>query len=148
MNLIFRTVRLENFIASYKDKLYHHAISITSSSIFSSSHLAKSLPAILCLRLARGQKSKEWLTSKNLTCNQTLLNRKKNKVPVTYGRNSVSDLASSSDVAINGVNGRIGNKTWCNCECCASMETSIEGVCCQEIPQIWKPRFSSTFERL
>ena len=37
------------------------------------------------------------------------LEPKKAKVPVTYGRNSMSDLASSNDVAINGVNGRIGN---------------------------------------
>ena len=27
MNLIFRTVRLENFMTSCRDKLYHHAIS-------------------------------------------------------------------------------------------------------------------------
>ena len=44
----------------------------------------------------------------------------------------MSDLASSNDVATNGVNGRIGNKTWCKCECRAPMETSIEGVCCLE----------------
>ena len=42
----------------------------------------------------------------------------------------------------NGVNGRIDNKTWCKCECCAPMGTSI-GVCCLEIPEICKPRFSS-----
>ena len=41
------------------------------------------------------------------------------------------------------MNGRIGYKTWCKCECCAPMETSIEGVCCLEIPEICKPRFSS-----
>ena len=44
----------------------------------------------------------------------------------------MSYLASTSDVAANGVNGRIGNKTWCKCECCALTETSIEGVCCLE----------------
>ena len=33
----------------------------------------------------------------------------KSKVPVAYGRNSVSDLASSDDVTTNGVNGKIGN---------------------------------------
>ena len=43
--------------------------------------------------------------------------KKKTKVPVTYGRNSLNDLASSSDV---------------------------EGVWCLEIPEICKPRFSST----
>ena len=42
----------------------------------------------------------------------------------------------------NAVNGRIDNKTWCKCEYCAPMETSI-GVCCLEIPEICKPRFSS-----
>ena len=45
----------------------------------------------------------------------------------------MSDLASSNDVATNGVNGRIDNKFWCKCECCAPMETSTEGVCCLEI---------------
>ena len=47
------------------------------------------------------------------------------KVPVGYGRNSVSDLANSSDAATNDVDGRIGNETWCKCECCAPMEKSI-----------------------
>ena len=35
----------------------------------------------------------------------------KSKVPVAYGRNSMSDLASSNDAAANDVDGRIGNKT-------------------------------------
>ena len=68
----------------------------------------------------------------------------KSKVLVAYGRNSVSDLASSNDVATNGLNGRIGNKTCCKCERGARMETSIEVVCCLEIPEICKPIFSST----
>ena len=54
----------------------------------------------------------------------------------------MSDLASSNDVAKNGVNGRIGNKTWCKCEYCPPMEIRIEDVCCLEI--IYKPGFSST----
>ena len=64
------------------------------------------------------------------------------KVPVGYDRNSVSDLANSSHAATNDVNGRIGNKTYCKCECCAPMETCIESICCLEIPEIYKPRFS------
>ena len=68
----------------------------------------------------------------------------KSKVPVAYGRNSMSDLTSSSNAATNDVDGRIGNKTWCKCECCAPMETSIESVCCLEILEICKPRFSGT----
>ena len=70
----------------------------------------------------------------------------KSKVPVAYGRNSVSDLDSSNDVATNGVNGRIGNKSWCKCECCTctSMDTVVEGVCFLEIPEICKSIFSST----
>ena len=48
------------------------------------------------------------------------------------------------NVATNGVNGRIGNKTWGKCECCARMETSTEDVCWLKISEIWKPRFSST----
>ena len=48
----------------------------------------------------------------------------------------MSDLVSNNDVATNGVNGRIFYKTWCKCECCAPMETSTEGVCCPEIPEI------------
>ena len=66
------------------------------------------------------------------------------KVPVAYDGISVSDLASGNDVATNGVNGRIGNKFWCKCECCIPMETSTEGACCLDIPEICKPRFSST----
>ena len=66
----------------------------------------------------------------------------KSKVLVTYDRNSMSDLANSSNAATNDVDGRIGNETWCKCECCAPMEASIESVCCLEIPEICKPRFS------
>ena len=49
----------------------------------------------------------------------------KSKVPVGYERNSMSDLANSINAAANDVDGRIGNKTWCKCKCCAPMETSI-----------------------
>ena len=73
-----------------------------------------------------------------------LLEPTKSKVPVAYDRNSVSDLASSNDVDRNVVIGRIGNKNWCKCGCCALMDTSIEGVCFLETPEIWKRRFSST----
>ena len=59
--------------------------------------------------------------------------------------NSMSDLASSNDVTTNGVNGRIGNKTWWKCKCCGPMETSIEGVCCLDMTEICKRRFSSRF---
>ena len=69
----------------------------------------------------------------------------KSKVSVGYGRNSMSDLANSSNAATNDVDGRIGNKTWCKCECCAPIETSTESVCCLEIPEVCKPRFSGTF---
>ena len=54
----------------------------------------------------------------------------------------MSDLASKNDVATNGVNGRIGNKTWWKCEYCTPMETSIEGTCCLEMPDM--PRFASS----
>ena len=79
-----------------------------------------------------------------MACNHTLLEPTKSKVSVAYGRNSVCDLASTNDVATNDVNGKIGNKFYCKCECCVPMETSTEGVCCLEIPEICKPRFSST----
>ena len=73
----------------------------------------------------------------------------KSKVPGGYGKDSMSDLANSSNAATNDVDGRIGNKTWCKCECCAPVETSIESVCCLEIPEVCKPRFSGTlFVRL
>ena len=55
----------------------------------------------------------------------------------------MSGLARSNDVATNGVNGRIGKKTWCKCECCAPVETGVEGVYCLEIIEICKRRFSS-----
>ena len=35
-------------------------------------------------------------------------------------------------------------KPGAKCECCAPMETSIEGVCCLEILENCKPRFLST----
>ena len=54
----------------------------------------------------------------------------KSKVQVGYGKNSMRDLANSN-AATNDVDGRIDNKTWCKCECCAPMETSKESVCCQ-----------------
>ena len=69
----------------------------------------------------------------------------KSKVPVGYGRNSMSYLATSSNAATNDMDGRTGNKTWSKCECCAPMETSVESVCCLEIPEVCKPRFSGTF---
>ena len=53
------------------------------------------------------QKLKKWLTSKTSAYSLEPIEW---KVPVAYGSNSVSDLASSIDVATNGVNGRIGNK--------------------------------------
>ena len=53
----------------------------------------------------------------------------------------MSDLAKRNHGTTNGVNGRIGNKTWCKCECCALMETSIEGACCLEITEICKRKF-------
>ena len=56
----------------------------------------------------------------------------------------MSDLANSSNAATNDVDGRIGNKTWCKCECCAPMETMIESVFCLEIPETCKPRFLGT----
>ena len=68
----------------------------------------------------------------------------KSKVPVARGSSSVSDLAGTNDVATNGVNGRIGNKTLWKCEYCAPMEISIEAVCCLEMPDICKPILSST----
>ena len=68
----------------------------------------------------------------------------KSKVPVGYGRNSMSDLANSSNAATKDVDGRIGNKTWCKCECCTPLETSIESICCLEIPEIYKPGFLVT----
>ena len=55
----------------------------------------------------------------------------------------MSDLANSNAVT-NDVDGRIGNKTWCKCECCAPMETMIESVFCLEIPETCKPRFLGT----
>ena len=68
----------------------------------------------------------------------------KSKILVAYGRITMSDLASSSNAATNDVDGRTNNKTWCKCECCAPMETSTESVCCLEIPEICRPRFSGT----
>ena len=144
LNLVFHTVRLENFIMPCTDKLYHHAISIKSSSIFGS-QLAKCPPVNLCLCLARHQKSNEWPTSKNSTCNHTLLYRKKPSKNSSYLWQEPCEWSSQQQwCGHKWCNGKIGNKTWCKCECCALIETSIEGVCCLEIPEICTTRFSST----
>ena len=108
------------------------------------------VPARACLREQYAfvwhwvkNRQNKWLRK---ICLVTILSwtKKIKKVSVAYDRNSLSDRASSNDVATNDVNGRIGNKTWCKCECCAPMETSVEDVCCLEIPEICQPRFSST----
>ena len=91
MNLILRTVRLENFMTSCRDKLYHHAISNKIKFNF--------------LIILFGKMS----SSKSLPSSST---ETESKVAVAYGRNFVSDLASNNDVTTNGVNGRIGYKTW------------------------------------
>ena len=108
-----------------------------------SSYLVKCPLANLYLRLVLSQKPKEWLASKNLACNHTLLNRQYQRFRFVMAE-ILSDLANSSNAATNDVDGRIGNKTWCKCECSAPMETNIESVCCLEIPKICKPRFSGT----
>ena len=81
MNLIFRTVRLENSMTSCRDKqtTSNTLQAIKSSSIFWSFDLAKCPPSNLCLRLARSQKSKEWLTSKHSACNNNILHPKNQK---------------------------------------------------------------------
>ena len=104
--------------------------------------MAKCHPANLCLCLALSQKWKEWPTLKNSACNHTLLNQQNKKFQFLMA-GILSDLASSNNAATNGLNGRIGYKTWCKCKCCAPTETSTEGVCCLEIPEICKRRFSN-----
>ena len=138
MNLIFRTVRLENLMTSCRDKLYNHAINNKIKFNFLTISFAK-MSSSKSLPLSGTESKIEKMTDRPHTLDAT-----KSKVPAASGRNSVSDLTSSNDVATNGVYGRIGNKTWCKCECCAPMETNIESACCLEIPEISKPRFLST----
>ena len=76
MNLIFHNVRLGNFMTSCKNKLYHRTVSnriklIFLIILFGKISSSESLPS-------SGTESefKEWLISKNLACNHTLLNRK------------------------------------------------------------------------
>ena len=116
MNLIFRTMRLGNFMTSYRDNIYYCTISSKFKFIF----------LIILFGKISGFKSlKEVLTSKYLAWSL------------------VSDLASNNDAATIGMDGRIDNKTWWKCKCCASMETSTKGSCCLEIVEICKPKFSS-----
>ena len=131
-------------MTSCRDKLYHHTISNKIKFnfliiLFAKTSSSKSLPS-------SGTKSElEKITGfEKFSLYPYTLEPTKPKVPVAYGRNSVSDLASSNDVATNGVNGRIVKKTWCKCKCFAPKETSIEGVCCLEVPEICKKRFLST----
>ena len=143
MNLIFRTVWLENFMATCRDKLYHHTISNRIKFnfliiVFGKTSSSKSLP--LSGIEAEVERLND-LEKFNLTIHSW---NDKSKVPVARGSSSVSDLAGTNDVATNGVNGRIGNKTLWKCEYCAPMEISIEAVCCLEMPDICKPILSST----
>ena len=73
------------------------------------------------------------------------LEPRKSKAPVGYGCNSMSDLANNINAATNDVDGRIGNRTWCKCQCCPLMETSIDSVYSLEFPEFCKPRFSERF---
>ena len=82
------------------------------------------------------------MNSKDLGGNDALLKTTKSNTVVAYGRNYVSDLTNSNDTATNGVDGRISNNTWCKCESCAPMETSIGGVCCLEKRETCRPRVS------
>ena len=143
MNLIFRTVRLEIFMTSCRDKLYHHTISNRIKFnfliiVFGKTSSSKSLPLSgIEAEIERMNNLEKF----SLTIHSW---NDKSKVPVACGSNSVSDLAGTNDVATNGVNGRIGNKTLWKCEYCAPMEISIEAVCCLEMADICKPIFSST----
>ena len=144
MNLIFCTVRLEDFTMLCRDKLYLHTLSNKIKFnfliiLFAKTSSSKSLPS-------PGTESQiERMTVfKKFGLQPYTLELTKSKVPVAYGGNSLSYLTRSNDVATNGVNGRIGNKTRCKCECCDPMETSIEGVCYLEILEICMPKFSST----
>lgn len=137
VNLIFRTVELENFMISCRDKLYHGTVSnkinfIFLIILFDKMFYSGSLPS-------PGIESEiERMTDLKKVCNNTLLNWIK-KVSVAYGSSSVSDMASSNDAVTNGVDDKIDNNTWCK-----FMETIIEGVCCREIPEIYKSSYSDT----
>ena len=148
MNLIFHMAILENFMMSRRDKLYHHTISNKIKFnfliiLFGKISFRKSLPLLGSALDIERMTDFEKFGLQPYTLEPT-----KSKVPVDYGRNSVSYLASSNDGTTNGVNGRIGNNAWCICEGCAPMETNIEGVCCLDITEICKRRFSSRFSRL
>ena len=142
MNQIFRFVRLENFMTSCRDKFYHHTISNKIKSnfqiiFFGKMFSSKSLPS------SEMESEIERMSDfQNIRLVTIVSWTDKIKVVIAYGSNFVSDLASSSEVVTNAVNGRIGNKTWWKCEYCAPMETSI-GACCLEISEIYKPIFSS-----
>ena len=120
MNIIFCTVRSENFMMSCRDKLYHHT---TSNKIkfnfliilFDKMSSNKSLP----LKDRKNDRLWEiWLVTIHSWTDKI------KHFSFSCGTNSVSDLASSNDIATNGVNGRFGYKTWCKCECCALVDTN------------------------
>ena len=126
-------------MTSCRDKFYHHNISNKIKSnfliiFFGKMFSSKSLPSYEI----ESEIENDWLRENS----PYSLEPTKSKVVVAYGSNFVRDMPSSNDVATDAVNGRIGNKT-CKFECCALMETSIKDVSCLEIPEIYKPRFSS-----
>ena len=139
MNLIFRTVRLENFMTSCKDKLYHYAIS--NKLKFNFLIIVLQQISAFVWHWVRNRKN-NWLQKIRLVTIHSWTDKIKSSSCLWQ---ELSDLPSSSDVTTNDVNGRIGNKTWWKGECCAPMETSKEGVCCLEITEICKERFSSRF---
>ena len=129
---------------SCTDKLYHHAISIKSSSIFWS-QLVKCPPVNLCLCLAWSQKSNEWQLQKIRLATIPSCTEKKTNKNSSYLWQEPCEWSSQQQwCGHKWCNGKIGNKTWCKCECCALIEISIEGACCLEILEICKTRFSST----
>ena len=71
----------------------------------------------------------------------------KSKTPVVYNQGNVSlddDTTTQAENTDDAPSGRIGNKEWCICGNCFPMETSFESICCMEIPEIHKPRFSGS----
>ena len=114
-----------NFITSCRDKLYHHTTSNKIKFNFLIILFGK-MPSSKPLPSSGTESEIERMTDfeKFLLVTIHSWTNKIKSSSFLCGRNSVSDLASSNDVATKGVSDRFGYKTWCICECCASMDTN------------------------
>ena len=66
--------------------------------------------------------------------------KSKNFVRYSNAPSTCSTTSSSDDDENQNENTRIGNVSWCLCEKCKAMESSIGSLCCKEMSEISEDR--------